>query len=372
MKILLVSFTTETNSGWGRYTRDLARALMNEGHSVVCLNEWLKEKGLPPLHEPDDYLGYSLGWLADRKVLARAIQEFEPDVVHIAVEPYLSLVPLVSIPKQTAIVLTVHGTYAYYPQLTPRFIRPFIKGLYVRALKRLVAITPVSENTQRVLEELLSKNGVVKPKIQAIHNGVWLKDHALPPIPANEKNGFTILSVGAIKARKGNYEILQGMLELRKSHGLKAIYRVVGSLDDADSYVQKLKKFISENGMEDQVVFTGRVSDEQVEDELRRTHVIALLPRAVGNSLEGFGLVYLEANAYGVPGIGARQSASEEAILDGKSGLLCNADDPKDIAEKLYQLSQGVIGPEDARAWALTHDWSNIVKQYLTIYERGA
>lgn len=368
MKVLLVSFTTETNSGWGRYTRDLARALENQGHTVLCLNEWLKAQGRPGLHEPDDYLGYSMGWLGDRAVLSAAVAEFKPDVLHVTVEPYLGLVPLISLPRSTKVVLTVHGTYAYYPQLTPSLIRPFIKWLYVRALKRLVAITPVSENTQRVLEELLEKNGVQKPMIQAIHNGVWLKDHSLPSIPAAEKPGFSILSVGAIKARKGNYEVLQGMLELKKTHGVKAVYRVVGSLDDADSYVQKLKKFIMENGMEDQVVFTGRVSDEQVEDELRRAHVIALLPRAVGNSLEGFGLVYLEANAYGVPGIGAQKSASEEAILDGKSGLLCNADDPQDIAEKLYQLSQGVIKPDDARAWALTHDWSNIVMQYLAVY----
>ncbi len=78
--------------------------------------------------------------------------------------------------------------------------------------------------------------------------------------------------------------------------------------------------------------------------------------------------MYLEANAYGVPGLGARGTASEEAIKDEESGLLVDADNPEDIARGLKRLSEGCIDPHKARAWAEAHDWMQIVSQYESVY----
>jgi phosphatidylinositol alpha-1,6-mannosyltransferase len=230
-------------------------------------------------------------------------------------------------------------------------------------------VTPVSHNTHRVFKELLVKYHVPVPPITVIHNGVWMRDHLLPSLSTEEKGEPVILSVGAIKVRKGIFEVLQGIAALKKLYGIAVTYRIVGSLNAEDAYVKRLRAYAAASGIADQLVFTGRVSDAQVEDELRRAHILALLPRKVGNLLEGFGLVYLEANAYGVPALGARGTVSEEAIREGESGVLVDAESPDDIARGIKVLLDGTVSPLRARAWAEEHDWSKIVDQYRTVYE---
>jgi glycosyltransferase involved in cell wall biosynthesis len=368
MKILIVAHETRPIHGWGRYTNDLARALRDVGHEVVVLSEWLKENGGTRLSDPDTYLGYGLGWVKDRSALSRAVAATHPDVIHVTVEPYLNLIPLVHIPSHTKLFLTVHGTYAYYPKLMPRVARVWGRLLYTYALDRVHSVIPVSHNTARVYVSELAEYQVSKPRISVIHNGVWMKDHSLPTLGAAEKHGFTILSVGAIKARKGILEVVRGIGELKKQFGIKAQYRIVGPVDNLDAFVDRIKTTAQEYGVLEQLVFTGALYNAALEEELRRAHVLALLPRAVGNSLEGFGLVYLEANAYGVPALGARGTVSEEAIKEAESGLLCNADDPTDIAAKLHMLVGASVDPEQARAWAAAHDWSVIVREYEKLY----
>lgn len=368
MRILLVTNSTQKNTGWGRYTGDLARSLEQRGHTVVTLNQWAEEHKQRQLRDPDAYLGNSPLWLFDRTLLQKAVRDVAPDIVHVTVEPYLSLIPLISLSAETRVFYTIHGTYAYYPQMVPGLLRTLHAFLYTKALARVATVIPVSKNTERVYLDLLKKHAVPVPHTHVIHNGVWLKGRTIVPIPASEKPGFIVLSVGAIKARKGILEMLRGVIELRKTTNLDVSYRIEGPIEEGNSYLEQLRDIVKAEQAEGYVHFLGRISSDAAQEEMRHSHVLALLPKAVGNSLEGFGLVYLEANVYGVPAIGARGTASDEAVLDGKSGLLCDASNPKDVAEKLKALASGVINPEDAIAWAREHDWLAIVSQYEALY----
>ena len=53
---------------------------------------------------------------------------------------------------------------------------------------------------------------------------------------------------------------------------------------------------------------------------------------------EGFGIVLLEAAACGVPSVATRVGGIPEAVLDGQSGVLCEPDNPSDLAEKIMLL----------------------------------
>lgn len=367
MRVLLVSHTSAPNNGWGRYTRDLARSLREKGHTVTILNEWLVEQKLRPLRDPDLYLGVGIGWMSDALLLKAAVKALRPDVVHVTVEPYLSIAAL-TVQKRIKLVYTIHGTYAYYPQLARFVSRILHTQLYRKALARVHCVTPVSHNTNRVYQELLKRFSVPAPRTQVIHNGIWLTGLPYNPAPESEKSGFTISSIGAIKARKGILETVQGVIALKKLYGITAHYRIEGPIEEGNEYLKKIKELVASAGIQDQVEFLGRISSEAAQEEMRHAHVLSLLPRAVGNSLEGFGLVYLEANAYGVPGLGAKGTASEEAIKEGESGVLVDADNPEDIARGLKMLSERCIDPLKARAWAEAHDWMQIVSEYESVY----
>jgi glycosyltransferase involved in cell wall biosynthesis len=69
-------------------------------------------------------------------------------------------------------------------------------------------------------------------------------------------------------------------------------------------------------------------------DLLRAAHVLA-----VPSSYEGFGIVYLEGMAFGLPAIGTTAGAAGEIISDGKTGYLVTPDDAETLAARLQALA---------------------------------
>jgi phosphatidylinositol alpha-1,6-mannosyltransferase len=62
--------------------------------------------------------------------------------------------------------------------------------------------------------------------------------------------------------------------------------------------------------------FRGKVSDDELRDAYAQAWVFALPVRRVGDDVEGFGLVYLEAAMAGLPSVGGRDSGAADAIVD--------------------------------------------------------
>jgi phosphatidylinositol alpha-1,6-mannosyltransferase len=83
----------------------------------------------------------------------------------------------------------------------------------------------------------------------------------------------------------------------------------------------------------ERVVFTGFVSEATVVELYRRSAVFAMPSRG-----EGFGLVYLEAMREGKPCLVARDSAAQEIVVDGETGLLVDPEDAAEIAAALGRL----------------------------------
>jgi len=85
--------------------------------------------------------------------------------------------------------------------------------------------------------------------------------------------------------------------------------------------------------------------------------------RREGASVEGFGLVFLEAGWYGKPALGGRDGGAADAIKDGETGLLCDGANSEEVASALERLLSdgdllarlGVAAERHARSqtWAL-------------------
>lgn len=102
-----------------------------------------------------------------------------------------------------------------------------------------------------------------------------------------------------------------------------------------------LEKLKWELGLEKQVVFIGQVSQQELCKILQETSLFLLLSRE-----ESFGLVFLEANACGVPVIGSRIDGIPEAIEEGKSGYLVDFHDETEILKRMVEL---LTNPERRR-----------------------
>jgi glycosyltransferase involved in cell wall biosynthesis len=86
------------------------------------------------------------------------------------------------------------------------------------------------------------------------------------------------------------------------------------------------------------VFFLGAVSDAELRELYRKASVFVLTPQQEGLHFEGFGLVYLEAGAYGLPVVGTSSGGVPDAVQDGVTGLLVDPQDVEGAAQALLRL----------------------------------
>jgi phosphatidyl-myo-inositol dimannoside synthase len=99
-------------------------------------------------------------------------------------------------------------------------------------------------------------------------------------------------------------------------------------------------------GLSASVRFAGRLSDPELAGVMARARVFALPSlTSVGRNPagEGFGLVFVEAGAAGLPVVAGRGGATEEVVLDGVSGLLV---DPQDVPAVAGAISRLLTDPD--------------------------
>jgi phosphatidylinositol alpha-1,6-mannosyltransferase len=86
--------------------------------------------------------------------------------------------------------------------------------------------------------------------------------------------------------------------------------------------------------------------------------------------VEGFGIVALEANYFGVPVIGSKGTGVEEAVKDGFSGKIVDASDPNQILEAIgYILKNKEHFEKESKNWARENNWEELGKKYAEIID---
>lgn len=86
------------------------------------------------------------------------------------------------------------------------------------------------------------------------------------------------------------------------------------------------------------IVFLGGVTEAEKSALLHQTDVFAMPVRQEKTSIEGFGLVYLEAGLCGVPSLAGKAGGASNAVIDGKTGYLCDGSNQLDVTQKLLAL----------------------------------
>src|SRR5207249_10072823 len=90
-------------------------------------------------------------------------------------------------------------------------------------------------------------------------------------------------------------------------------------------------------GVERHVVFAGYIPEEQKADHYRLADAFVMPGRG-----EGFGIVYLEAMACGIPVVASKADASREAVLDGRLGVLADPSNPQEIHAAIQEIHAAI------------------------------
>jgi phosphatidyl-myo-inositol dimannoside synthase len=228
--------------------------------------------------------------------------------------------------SRAPLVQICHGLEAWAP--TPRW---FVN----RLVKHIDYLISVSELTRDRFQAWAS----VKPRASFIlPNCVDLQQ--FKPQPRNpalleryQLRGKTVLmTLGRLERSKGIDEVLEVLPRIHPSVP-NMMYLVVGGGSDLLRLQQKSEML----GIGDKVLFTGRINESDKVDFYNLADVFVMPGRG-----EGFGIVYLEAMACGVPTVGSTVDGSREALFGGKLGVLVNPGDPASLqAGILEALGRG-------------------------------
>ncbi len=145
----------------------------------------------------------------------------------------------------------------------------------------------------------------------------------------------TVLSVGRLYPRKRLEDLLEAAAILR-SRIPRLRVRIVGGGPES----ARLRERHARLGLEETVVFLGEVPRSTLAVEYRRAHCFCL-----PSVQEGFGIVFAEAMAAGLPVVACRAAAVPEVVMDGRTGLLVSPRSPEALAGALETL----LGDERTR-----------------------
>lgn len=232
------------------------------------------------------------------------------------------------------VVLYIHGE-----EITTQSGGGMFDAWRARFLAHADAIVAVSTFT---VEAMIRLMGADPAKIVLIPNGVDLKRFHVrtPAADAPARYGVAgrrvVLSVGRLVPRKGMDRLVEAMAIVRREVP-DAHLLIAGE----GPLAADLRRLIAENGLEGAVTLLGPVSDEALNELYALADVFALPNREMPDGdTEGFGLVFLEANASGKPVVAGRAGGAVDAVSDEVNGLTVDGADVGAIATAVLRLLQ--------------------------------
>ena len=164
--------------------------------------------------------------------------------------------------------------------------------------------------------------------------------------------------------RKNVDRVLHALARLKDRHAFR--YTVVGDGHDR----LRLERLAGELQLADRVRFTGFVSREELLALYAHSDLMVLASGVSRDSHEGFGIVYLEAAASGVPSLAARLAGAAEAIDEGKSGMYVEEVTIEALAEALarFLARQVRFESEACRNFARGFSWARVVDHAMQYY----
>ena len=255
-------------------------------------------------------------------------------------------------------VITSHGT-----DLTS-LNNGLIKKMKKRCVDRAKAVTVVSERLKQIMMDIYH---VPEQKISVLSMGC--DTSSFSPRLRNESffgdGRKHILFVGRLVEVKGVSYLIDAM------KSVDADLYIVGSGPDK----AKLEEQVHRDALDDKVHFLGARTHNQLA-EIYASADVCVFPsiKASDGTVEGFGLVIIEAMASGVPVVASKSGGIVDIIEDGVNGLFAEQKNSADLAEKINRiladpelragLSHG--GLETARRYS----YDVIARRHADIYDR--
>ena len=326
--LVLVSDAFGSGGGIAKYNRDLLTAI-SASPSVSSVIAITRMQPKPAQDMPLKLHYYTLGISNDPHCISgklnyirevwRVLKYYKKiDLVICGIIGMVPVAYMVARIKRAPFLFIIHGVDAWKPDHSRLVNRLIHHASYVIA---------VSEYTKQGFVKwsgFASEGVLVLPNCyDPVRYGCGPKPYYL--LRRYNLHGKTVvMTLGRLAANeryKGFDEVLE-CLPLLSNKVPDITYLIVGDGDDKQRLQEKAKLL----GVAERVVFTGYIPEKEKADHYRLADVYVMPGRG-----EGFGIVYLEAMACGIPTVGSKLDGSRDALLNGQIGLLANPNDLQDV-----------------------------------------
>ena len=362
-RILIVSSEFPPQPGGiGHHACNLAKQFSKIGYVVHVIADERSTDGAAERHF-DKSLGYPVHRIPIKKwrffmyvhrliILLKHVGK--SDVILASGKFSLWSVAFTSLFYKRRYIAIIHGTEV-------NFKMSLLKYSIDQALARFSKIIAVSQFTKSLV---VARH---QHKISVIPNGYDALKWGKPlPIATALLGSPKLITVGHVSQRKGQGHVIKQLPKLMQVYP-DIHYHCVG-IPTEQALLEQLAKDL---GVQTHVSFHGQVSDSVLESMLRHSDVFVMLSGTTHTGdVEGFGIAIIEANALGLPAIGAEGSGVEEAIANYESGILI----PHEDSEAFTKAIQYILEHRDrfqiqAKSWSEKHTWDVIIKRYIAVFE---
>lgn len=369
MRVALFSSTIDVVNGYGNITYEYCRELQAAGIDfTLFLPDTAAERGtasslrlpfevrhvLPPYIFRIFQKGFP-GYL-------RRVDVSGYDIVHSLMDfPYCFVAARSAKKYRKPFIMGSQGTYGVLP-LTRFPDRYFLTWSYRQARRIIVPSAFTRDSIETYARD--------RYPLQVIHNGVrfdrFHKELDVSQVRSRYAGKNILLTVGGLKARKGQDLVLHALAAVLKTQK-DVVYVMVGEGNTRPM----LEELAQSLGIQDHVDFVGNQRGDDLVRYFKACDLYVHTPRIDHLNFEGFGIVYLEAGACGKPSVATDAGGVRDAVTP-EAGLVVPDGDIPAIAEAILTLlrDEGLRGKlgEGARAYALRHDWKDVVQEFQSVY----
>jgi phosphatidylinositol alpha-1,6-mannosyltransferase len=381
---LIAPFFPPQIGGANIYCYELAKAIAGKGHDV---HVFAHREALPdPAYTLHAILTLDLA--ADLEQLAR----FEMDVWH---SLFFFYAPLAL--RKANVFVTGHGDDFFsfrirYPLPGKGFVAKHVlwrvgesarnkaerlllraelamnRHLYGRAVRRARQIIAVSNFSRaRFCEAFPAASGKTTVIPPGVTDG-FFRDARGP----KQKNFLlTVTRLDDADRIKNVHGVIHALADLKGDYDF--CYRIVaGSV--TGGYRKELEQLIVDKGLAAKVMIEGRKSEEELAEYYAKADLFILVSYAEPKNFEGFGIVFLEANAAGTPVLTSREGGMTDYVREGVNGFFVEDPSPAGIrvALKRFLDGQQTFDAQQIRLAPEPYRWTHIADRALDVYAAHA
>lgn len=336
------TFSPDVN-GAARFAERLAAGMVQRGHDVHVVAPGQRWRRTSPRTEviegqpmtvhrlpamrwlPHDWVRFVLPWRV-RHYSRRVLDQITPDVIHIQSHVIIGRgLSAEGSRRRIRIVATNHvmpENVLDFTLLPERAKRLFVRWGWRDAdhvISRASAVTTPTRRAADFLERNTSRRGVLP-----VSCGLRAADYEADLTPRTSNQ---IVFVGRVTLEKEIDVIIRALARLDAS--LDASLTIVGDGDQR----KNLEKLVHELELTDRVVFTGRVTDEQL-----RAHLTGASVFVIASIAELQSIATMEAMASGLPIIAANAMALPHLVHHGENGYLFQPHNDRELADRIEQV----------------------------------